>query len=835
MKRLKLIFILVFLFDAILLSQNAGDSVIYVPISDTVKKNSQRESEIDAIVRYSAVDSIVFDITDEKIYLYNNAELLYRDYKLKAARIILYRESSVMEAYGAEDTSGNISGTPVFYEGSKRYDAFRLKYNFHTRRGTIEMGSTEIEGGFYLGEKIKKVDEKIYFIKDGRYTTCDKTNPDYYFGSPKMKVIQGDKVIAEPVFLYVDDVPVFALPFGIFPNHSGRSSGLIPPAYGEDAFYGRYLSRLGYFWAINDYMDLSLQGNYYTKGRTDLYSRFRYALRYKFQGSVELGGSRIRIGEENDNDKQFSDEWRIALNHSHTIDPTLNLIANVNFLSGKNYYNTSTNNLNDLLMQNAISNITFSKLWEGTPNSLVLNYSRDQNLISGEVRQIIPSLTFTRSQSFPFRTKNTNIFDLKWYEVISYSYNSQLLYRDEKVLANPFDQNGYFIKNNRGGLKQVLNISSPLKVYEFNISPFFNYNEIWYNRFIIKKFNSQDSSINTVEQRAFRTFRYFNTGISFNTRLIGVFRAGFLGILGLRHIITPQVTYSYQPDFSEPLWNAYGSYVDKFGREVKYSYYEKEVFGGAPAGEQQSLNFSVGNIFEIKMKDNDTTDKKFQLLNLNAALSYNFAADSLRFSEIGINYRTQIGNFLNVGGGASFNLYQYIQGKGRINKFLLNEEKKLAQLTSFNISLSTSVQGGELKTSEIDTVEREYADENEYIGIYGDKPADFSIPWNISLSYNYGINKQNPFDPKKFSAVSGNIGFNLTSKWKFTFSAGYDLISNEFSTPYVTIYRDLHCWEMSFNWIPAGLYRGYRFELKVKAPQLHDVKITKQSNYRGVY
>ncbi|MCX7878335.1 MAG: putative LPS assembly protein LptD, partial [Ignavibacteria bacterium] len=251
MKKFLVIFFLPLTFiEAKLLSQTGSDSVIYVPIRDTSKKQL-REGEIDAIVKYSANDSILFDLTEEKLYLYKDAELIYKDYKLKADRIILYRENSLMEAYGAEDTSGNLAGTPVFYEGSKRYDAFRLKYNFHTRRGTIEMGSTEIEGGYYLGEKIKKVDEEIYFIKGGRYTTCDKINPDYYFGSPKMKVIQGDKVIAEPVFLYIDDVPVFALPFGIFPNHSGRSSGLIPPAYGEDAFYGRYLSRLGYFWAIN--------------------------------------------------------------------------------------------------------------------------------------------------------------------------------------------------------------------------------------------------------------------------------------------------------------------------------------------------------------------------------------------------------------------------------------------------------------------------------------------------------------------------------------------------------------------------------------------------------
>ena len=813
--------------------------MIYVRKNDTTQKvnNDKISQSVDDIIVYSASDSALLDITNGRIYLYNNAELNYREYKLQSARIILYKETSVMEAYGTLDSTGmRYSGTPVFYEGSKRYDAFRLRYNFRTRKGSIEMGTTEIEGGYYSGEKIKKVDENIYFIRNGRYTTCDRENPHYCFGSPKMKLIQGDKVIAEPVYLYVDDVPVFLLPFGIFPTRSGRSSGLIPPAYGEDITYGRYLSRLGYFWAINDYMDLALQGNYFTKGRIDLYGRYRYALRYRFTGSLELGASRTRIGEENDNDKIFSDEWRIGVNHSQSINPTTRLNANINILSGKNYYNTSTNNLNDLLRQNAISNITISKFWEESPNSVSVSYSRDQNLVTGELRQVIPSLNFVRSQSFPFRSRKTVITELRWYETISYTFNSQLLYRDEKVLVNPANSDGNFRKNSRGGIRHNISVTAPLKIYEFSVSPFLNYSEIWYNRYITREFNPADSSVVTTEQKGFKTFRYFNTGISLNTRLVGIFNLGFLGIKGFRHLLTPQITYSFQPDFSRSGWNAYGTYIGRDGQPVKYSFFEREVFGGAPSGEQQAINFSFGNVFEMKVRDTDTTDRKFQLLNLNAALGYNFAADSIKFSEIGLSYRTQVGNLLNIGGGATFNLYKYVDGVGRVNKFLFSEEGKPAQLTSFNISLSTSLQGGDMVSAEVDTTDASVNDDgDEYIGIYGEKPQDFSIPWTLGLAYNYGVNKQNPEDIRKYSTVSVNLGFNLTRKWKFTASAGFDIFAKEFTTPFITVYRDLHCWEMSLNWIPTGLYRGYRFELRIKAPQLHDVKITRQSNYRGVY
>jgi lipopolysaccharide assembly outer membrane protein LptD (OstA) len=785
----------------------------------------------------------VFDISGDKLLLYNQGELKYKEYDLKAARIILYRESSTMEAFGIPDTltAGKYIGTPIFMEGTKRYDAFKLRYNFTTRKGNISMGSTEIEGGFYLGEKIKKVSDDVYFIQNGSYTTCDKASPDYYFGSPKLKIVQGDKVIAEPVYLYVDDVPVFALPFGIFPNHSGRSSGLIPPAYGEDPTYGRYLAHLGYFWAINDYIDLALQGNYYTKGRADLSSRFRYVLRYKLSGSIDVGGSRIRLGEQADNDKVFSDEWRIGVYHNQTVNPTTNLTANMNFLSSKNYYNTATNNLDDLLRQNAVSNLTLSKFWEGTPNSLSLNYSRDQNLTTGEISQVVPNFTFVRSQTYPFRGRNTSQFDLKWYEVLSYAYNARLQYIDQKLLRNPLLLNGNYSRNARGGIIQGLNVNAPIKVSEFNFSPFFNYNEVWYNKSVEKTFNPADSSVITSDVKGFKAFRYFNTGAVLNTRLIGILNTRIFGIRGFRHTITPAITYSYQPDFSQPQWNSYGTFTGLNGQEVKYSFFEREVFGGAPSGESQTLNLAVGNVFEMKVKENDTTENKFQILNLGAGLGYNFAADSLKLSELGLNYRTEIGSLLNIGGSASFNFYKYVKGVGRVNQFLLSDEGRLAQLTNFNIALSTTFQGGQLvpetkdTTEEIVELDEGSTYESEYVGIYGDRPIDFSIPWSVTFNYNYGINRSDPFNLSKFSTVSGNLSFNLTRNWKFTFATGYDIFQREFTTPYITIYRDLHCWEMNFNWVPTGIYRGFRFEIRIKASQLQDIKVTKQTNYRGVF
>ena len=827
---------LILLLTGVTFSQQTGDSLFFSPIDSLKKTDTTKPTgEVDAIIEYSASDSAVFDIANHELKLYNEGDLKYKEFELKAARIILYRDNSTLVSSGIPDTAGTgkFIGTPVFYEGSKKYEGSEVRYNFETRQGNITMGTTELEGGYYLGEKIKKVSEDVYFIQDGRYTTCNKSDPDYYFGSPRMKVIQGDKVISEPVYLYVDDVPIFAIPFGIFPNHSGRSSGLIAPAYGEDATYGRYLSHLGYFWAISDYMDLALQGNYFTKGRLDLSMRYRYALRYKFTGELDLGGSRIRLGEPNDLDKVFSDDWQIGIVHNQSINPSTSLTANVNFISSKRYYDNSTNNLNNLLLQNAISNVTLSKSWEGTPNSISINYYRDQNLQTGEINERIPSISFTRSQSYPFRGKNASLLDLKWYESIAYDYNGQLLYSRAKTLqTDAVTGVQSFNNNNRGGVQQNLNVSAPFKFSEFSLSPFVSYSEIWYNKSIERFYDPVSKTVVTNDVAGFKTFRYFSTGISANSRIIGIFNTDFLGVKGFRHTVTPTVTYSYQPDFSKPFWNSYGTYTDSTGQVVKYSLFEREVFGSAPTGEAQSMSFSLGNVFEMKVKQNDTTDNKFQILNLNAGVSYNFAKDSLKLSELGLSYRTQIASLLNIGGGASFNFYKYADGVGRINKFLWNTDKRIADLTSFNINLSTTLQGNQLQPTN-DSAQQE--SEDEYIGIYEDKPPDFSIPWSVSFNYNYSLSHPSPSVTTKYSNVSSSLMFSLTKNWKFTFSAGYDIFNKEFTAPYITVYRDLHCWEMSFNWIPTGLYRGFKFELRIKAPQLQDVKVTKESNYRGVY
>ncbi|MCE1164995.1 MAG: LPS-assembly protein LptD [Bacteroidetes bacterium] len=804
-------------------------------ISDSTKTilldtSKYAKSDINEVIDYSAYDSVVFDLATNKMRLYNNAEVVYKDLKLNSGVIVLDKQTQILDAVGIPVDSAGATKyiqLPLMFQGKEKYEGTKLTYSFRTSKGTISFGYSDADVGYYFGERIKKVTPEVYFIKNGRYTTStDKVDPEYYFYSPKMKLIPKDKIIAQSVFLYIEGVPVFWIPFVVLPNRTGRSSGLIIPKYGQDATYGFYLANAGYFWAINDYTDLTLKGTAFTKGRYDFNSRFRYAKKYLYDGSIEGGYSLINSGESTDPNRVVSDQWIINWIHNQKINPTTSLSGNVTFISGKDYYQNSTNSLPDLLRQNVVSNLTFSKYWEETPFSMSLNYYRDQNLQTGDLNERLPSLSFNISETYPFRN-DANVSNPKLYEYLSYSYSGSFLNNRTKVSTI---NNGNLVSNLGAQHRVNLNFSPTFKY--FNIRPFFSYTELWYNKYTEKYLNPNDSLI-SLEHDAIKTVRYFNTGISVNTKLIGIFTPKLFNVTGIKHTITPSVTYNFMPDFSSPGWGYYRSYTDQYGREIKYSIFDGRVFGTAPAGETQSISFAVGNLFEMKTKTNDTTENKFQLFNFNAGVNYNFAADSLKWSEIYTDFRTQIGGLLNFAGTAYFNLYEYDQAAGtRVNKFLWSEKGKIAELTQFSINVSSAFSFGLSRGSatEKDTT----AEKNGGYRSAFEEPS-LNVPVSGSINYNFTENRQNPYNIIKSSNISGSLNLSPTSKWKFSFTTSYDIQNKRISAPYVTAYRDLNSWEINFNWYPIGTYRGFFFEVRIKAPSLNDIKITKQTNARGVY
>jgi lipopolysaccharide assembly outer membrane protein LptD (OstA) len=863
----KVTFLFILLLTGLLFSQQKDTTLFRPPAGPTadslrakndttaVKDTTKRKSDIDAVIYAAGSDSLVFRIPDRKMEIFGNGELKYKKTELKSANILVDFNLNRIQASGVADTSDTatvkLKGTPVMSEGGEVYKGSKLTYDFKTQRGIISAAKSKADAGFYGGSRVKKIDKETYFIKNGTYTTCDADSAHFFFYAKEMKVVMKSQIIAKWIWLYIGGVPLpIPLPFGVFPNETGRRSGIIAPAYGQSAQYGQYFSHLGYFWAISDYMDINLLSDLYLRGGYTLTSRFRYAKRYSLSGSVDGGFTSLQSGEKGDPDYGEKRDWRIGFYHNQQIDPTMRLDANLNYMSSKNYLNRTSYNYNDLLSQNIHSSATLSKTWEGSGNSLSLSYSRDQIIDAsdssqiGNIREVLPSASFTMLPTYPFKRKGrVDPADEKWYEQIGINYSGQF-----QNLRNK--QSG--VLTSHAGFQHSISTNIAPKIGYFNISPRFSYVERWYNKkiertdyHVIDRARSTAGSIVykdsvvTRDVNELNAVRSFDLGVEASTKLYGIIQPNAIGIQAMRHTITPRISYTYTPDFSSPTWGYYGTYTDAAGNLVKYNRFEREVFGGPGGGEQQNVNFSVNNIFEIKtMKDpSDTTSeaKKIQLLNLDANLSYNFVAPTNKLSDLFLSYRTQVGDLFSFNGSSSYSFYDFDYEKGTTSTRFLSSRKGggFMRLTNFQFSVNTSLSAERLKGKETKKEEQTapsvtqsaYGSQNPYMGIYNDEPPDYNIPWDLALSFSYNMDKRDPRHVSTYSNMNASFNFSLTESIKLAFTGSYDFKQKAFAAPQVRIYKDLHCWEMNLSWNPLGVYRGYRFEIRVKAPQLQDIKV----------
>ena len=836
-----------------LTSTNILDSTVVKTLEQTTADTLKKKSfDIDAVVKSSASDSIKFDLKNKRMYIFGKGELKYKETNLTGGIINVDFETNELQAEGVIDTSdsSSVSGfaqTPVLSEGSENYEGTKLRYNFKTQKGFISAAKNKKEDKRYEGVAVKKVNKTTFFVKDGIYTTCKSDTPHTHFSASEMKVIQKDKIFAKWIFMHIGGVPVpIPIPFAVFPNETGRQSGMIAPTYGSINDRGQYFKNFGYFFAISDYMDLTLNGDYYLRGGWGTRARYRYVSRYNFSGNLNAEYSKIIIGEDGDPDQSRKTDWRFGLSHNQTFTPTLRLDANLSFQSGTFLSNNSTS-YNELLTQDVTSNATLTKRWEEAGTSLSINYSRSQNLESGDIREVLPNISFSKSQFYPFKSSSSSR-DEGWYEKIGMSYNNKLQFKRNKLSGE---------LKERGGIQHDLSINASPKIGYFNISPRVTYTEKWYNKKTMQvietipdinnvpsmiqslnKFSAVDTVVEK-DEHEINMLRTFTMGVSASTKLYGMFQPKMLGVDAFRHTLTPSISYNYNPNFSDEKWGYYETFTNPDGTIERYDPYKNEIFGSVSSTESQSIGFSLGNLFEIKTtKDpTDTTSesKKITLLNLDLSTGYNFTADSLRLSDLRVSYRTSVGEYLNFNGSSSYSFYDS-KGTKTINEYLYSKGKGLFRLTNLSFSVSTSISGeklsGEKRTGkEEDEEEFDVFKKKDRSNQYQDEldDTDFSIPWNLSLSYNYYYKKLYAAKGEATNSNIGiNLGFNLAKNWKFGVRGNYDFIEEDFSAPQITVYRDLECWEMNFTWNPIGSYTGFRFEIRMKAPELSDVKVTRR-------
>jgi hypothetical protein len=395
------------------------------------------------------------------------------------------------------------------------------------------------------------------------------------------------------------------------------------------------------------------------------------------------------------------------------------------------------------------------------------------------------------------------------------------------------------------GLQHSVTADMSPKIGYFTVAPRFRLDSKWYNeqieQFVVTSSTGSDSIV-TEDVKQLSAVNTFDVGLNASTKFYGMFNINSLGINSIRHTVTPNISYNYRPDFSQPGWGYYAEFTKSDGSVIKYNKYQKEVYGGADAGEQQNINFSMGNNLELKttVDPTDTTSKenKIQLLNVTVGTGYNFAADSLNFADLNLTYRTQVGELFDLSGSSRFTPYDYNGTTSRINRYLVDAGKGLLRLTNINFSVSTSISGEKFASAEKEGTKKNdefgLADQQSksvYQGIYDQNDPDFTIPWSVSLTYNYNLNRPTPAQSTTFSNLSGSLSFSLTPTWKFDVTGSYDIESKEFAAPQIRISKDLHCWIMNFTWNPIGTYTGFRFEIRVKASQLQDLKLSKQDQF----
>jgi lipopolysaccharide assembly outer membrane protein LptD (OstA) len=805
---------------------------------------------IDTLVNYSAKDSIIYSLRTRYMNLYGKSEMQYQTISLKSERVNVNWDDATLIAYGATDTVkiDSVIGKPIMRDGGDEFHGDQVRYNFRSRKGKITIGNTQMDNGYYVGTQIKKVEPNVLCVADGTYTTCDDKHPHFYFESPKMKVFVHDQVVAEPVYFYVADVPLFALPFGVFPAHGGRSSGVITPAYGEDERFGWYLSHIGYYWAVSDYWDIASMFDLYSRGRWQNQTNIHYALRYNFGGSITARITSSPEGEPDDPNYNTSRDYYVNVSHGQQISPTSHFDINFTFMSSS-YFRKFSMNLNNILQQNIISTATYWKNWESANRSLSISVLRDQNLMTDETNEQLPSISFSQGTIFPFRksvktrglTSNSEP-EAGFIEMLGFSYNANFSNNSRKESwsdsVKALDTSHYqilakdFNRTKLQSLSQGMSFSISPKLGNFTVSPSLSFSDTrsW------TQFNGYHKSADSLKADTSNSLQSINgtvsTGVNTSTRFYGIFQPNIFGITAIRHTVTPS-----------------------FG-----IFYHKQIYGDHMSKYSMIGSFNIGNNFEMKLQNNDSakTENKIQLLNINASTSYNFVADSMNFSPVNIGFRTDIGQYLGISGNATYNLYVFDPNavtaygtKGsRVNKFLLKEAGKFGDLTSFSLSLSTSFRGEkkskpsnasipdivlqEQEKTSGQTVPSSYQ-KKSYTNIYDREDADFSIPWSISVSLNFSQSQPTPSIYSRSSSMNASLSFNLTEKWQLATSGSYDFVRKEHFIPSVSVTRDLHCWQMSFSWFPMGTLEGYRFELKVKAPQLQDIKVTKQSNKSGNY
>lgn len=830
--------------------------------ADTLKKLTN-SSAVTETVRYSARDSIYWDMRTGLAHLYADAKIDYQGAKLEAAYMEMNMRAKEVFALPLPDSTGELMGLPHFENEKDAFDAKEIRYNFGTERGLIKEIVTVQEDLFVHGRVVKRYENEEVHIRRAQFTSCELEHPHFDIRAYRAKVIPKDKIIIGVGMMFVEDIPTpLVIPFAVIPNSQKYKSGILIPTFGQSVRDGYFFRGLGYYQRFGDYADLKLETDLYTGGNWELRGDMRYAWRYHFRGSIGFGYSQLYNGTRGDPER--TKQKGVSLRWTHSQDgkahPNSSFSANVNFQNTA--YARNAADLNTYITNTTTSNITYSYNFANKLH-FTLNAGNSYNTNTQTLSLSLPSVNFSLSTLYPFRRKK-QIGKRKWYENIGLNYRMEA--RNEINTPDTLFMRPEMFELMRNGMRQSISLSNTIPILKhINWTNSVSYNEYWY----LKNFTRADVEDSTGwheqinEQKGFKTTRDFQYNTSFNFKLYGILRFKRGGLKAFRHVMTPSVGFTYRPDFSTPFWNTYDTYIDHNGLSHLYSKFANTLYGGPGTGMVGSVNFSINNTFDMKVrtrKDTVTGEKNVNLLDqLSVSTSYNMAADSLRWSPVSISARTVLFKQLNVGLGTQFDFYKIDSMGRRYNEFFWenNQIKGLRFInTGVNVSLSWNFNPkSRSKASSTPSLNETIA--NPQITSYANPlysqsdlftaPVDFSAPWSLSLTY-YGTYSMTPHLPRDtreegknpnaifrhtFTQTIGLSGdISITPKWKITFSTGFDVTNRKMTLTSLNFARDLHCWEMGMYWVPFGGHSEWHFHIRIRSSVFQDIKYEKRKDYR---
>lgn len=860
-------------------------------IDDSIRADSMmraRSNGIDAPVKYSAEDSLVYDAESGTAYLYGNSKVDYENMKLTSDKVHMNLDKSTVRATGTVDSTaeGGIKGKPVFTMSKDEYKSDTMAFNFKSKKGLIKGVYTEQQDGFLSGEVGKRDSTGSIYLQHGRYTTCDKPHPDFYMALSRAKVRPGKDVVFGPAYLVVADVPLpLAIPYGFFPFSKKYSSGFIMPSYGDESDRGFYLRDGGYYFAISDKWDLKLLGEIYTKGSWGVSAASNYRKRYRYSGSFLFSYQDSKTGDKGLPDFAEQESFKIQWNHRQDpkANPYSSLAASVNFATS----NYERNNLNSMYNPQTLTQTTrtSSVSWSTGFSSIGLSLSATTNLAqdmrTSSIQITLPDLNISLSRFYPFKRKHL-VGKERWYEKISMSYTGQLANSisttEDKILHSNL------IKDWKNAFQHTIPVQANFTLFNYiNVTPSFNFTDRMYSKKVTRGWD------NTLQKEVVRDTTYgfhnvynWSMSVGASTKLYGFWvpNRKLFGdkIQAIRHVITPQVTFSYSPNFGARRYGYYDSYqyTDASGnvKLVEYSPYQDELYSVPGKYKTEMISWDVSNNIEMKIKsDKDTTGyKKISIIDeLGASMSYNAAADYHRWSDLSMRLRLKWWKNYTFSMNAQFATYAYeldangkpyvgnhtewgygrlprFQGMSQNFSFTLNPEKlkkwfgRKDDKDDDKVSVDSDGPDTNIESNMDDDLEKgKYAAKKKRGNIAetdDDGYMSFNMPWSLTIGYGITMreNTAGRFNtktmryPYKFTQTlnfSGNI--RISDGWNINFSSGYDFENHAMSMTTASLSRDLHCFNMSASVVLAP-YTSYNFTFRCNAATLTDaLKYDKRS------